>query len=247
MINGIYLATSGMNVEQKRMDVLSNNLANINTAGYKKEKLVFQVYKDRQISNTSNNNQLGNYSGGIIIGQNLVDLSDGNVRYTGNNLDFCVNGKNFFVVAAPDGQQYMTKDGSFSLNSEGFLVNKDGYFVLGNNGNIQMTGPGDLSVDEKGNITFNQINIGNFSVNSVTNAEDISMIGSSYFVLKNGAALAANTDVSIKQGYIETSNVNGVSEMVDMISITRSYEANQKILNMQDEILKKAANEVGKV
>ena len=247
MINGIYLATSGMNVEQKRMDVLSNNLANINTAGYKKEKLVFQVYKDRQISNTSNNNQLGNYSGGIIIGQNLVDLSDGNIKYTGNSLDFCVNGKNFFVVAAPDGQQYMTKDGSFSLNADGFLVNKDGYFVLGSNGNIQLTGPGALIIDEKGNITFNQKNIGNFSVNSVANAEDINMIGSSYFVLKNGAALAANTDISIKQGYIETSNVNGVSEMVDMISITRSYEANQKILNMQDEILKKAANEVGRV
>jgi len=229
------------------MDVLSNNLANINTAGYKKEKLVFQVYKDRQISNISNNNQLGNYSGGIIIGQNLVDLSDGNIKFTGNNMDFCVNGKNFFVVSAPDGQQYMTKDGSFSLNAEGFLVNKDGYLVLGSNGNIQLTGPGALSVDEKGNIVFNEKNLGTFMVNSVANEEDVSMVGSSYFVLNGGAALAASADVSVKQGYIETSNVNGVSEMVDMISITRSYEANQKILNMQDEILKKAANEVGKV
>ena len=246
MINGIYLATSGMNVEQKRMDVLSNNLANINTAGYKKEKLVFQVYKDRHISNTSNNNQLGNYSGGIIIGQNLVDLSDGNIKYTGNNLDFCVNGKNFFVVAAPDGQQYMTKDGSFSLNADGFLVNKDGYFVLSNNGNIQLTGPGALSVDEKGNITFNEKNIGTLTINSVAKAEDISMIGGSYFILKNGAALSASTNASIKQGYMETSNVNGVTEMVDMISITRSYEANQKMINIQDETLKKVTNEVGK-
>jgi flagellar basal-body rod protein FlgF len=247
LINGIYLATSGMNVEQKRMDVLSNNLANINTAGYKKEKLVFQVYKDRQIYNTSDSNQLGNYSGGIIIGQNLVDLTDGSLKYTENNLDFCVNGKNFFVVTAPDGQQYMTKDGSFNLNADGFLVNKDGYFVSGSNGNIQLTGPGDLSVDEKGSITFNNKNIGILTINSVAKAEDINMIGSSYFVLKNGAALTANPDVSVKQGYTEASNVNGVTEMVDMISITRAYEANQKILNMQDEMLKKATTEVGKV
>lgn len=248
MINGIYLATSGMNVEQKRMDVLSNNLANINTAGYKKEKVVFQVYTDRQISNTSNDTQLGDYSGGVIIGQSLIDLSDGNIKYTGNNLDFCVNGKNFFTVAAPDGQQYLTKDGSFNLNAEGFLINKDGYFVLGSNGNIQLTGPGTLSVDEKGSITFNEKNIGTLAITAAASEEDVRMIGSSYFVLKEGStAAAANTDASIKQGYIENSNVNGVSEMVDMISITRAYEANQKMINMQDEMLAKATSVIGKV
>ncbi len=249
MINGIYLATSGMNMEQKRMDVLSNNLSNVNTAGYKKEKVVFQVYKDRNIFNVSENTELGNYSGGIVIGQKLIDLSEGNIRYTGNLLDFCVNGKNFFAVNSPDGQ-LLTKDGSFRLDENGNLINRDGYFVVGNNGNIQIpddSADGVLSVDESGNIYMGENIIDTFKLVSVAGPEDITMIGSSYFILKDGVQPPENTDVFVKQGYIETSNVNGIAEMVDMISITRSYEASQKIINMEDETLKKTTNEVGKV
>jgi flagellar basal-body rod protein FlgF len=246
LINGIYLATSGMNVEQKRMDVLANNLANINTNGYKKEKVSFQVYRNRYISNLSDKNRLGDISGGTIIGQRHIDLSEGNIKFTGNYLDFTVNGKNFFVVNGPNGQ-LLTKDGSFNIDENGFLINKDGYFVEGTNGKIQIVDNGVISADETGNIYVEDKNIGAFKVLSASDEKALTTAGNSYFILNENAAAVENMAVSIKQGYVESSNVNGIAEMADMISVTRAYEANQKIISMQDEILKKTTNEVGKI
>lgn len=245
MINGLYVAASGMNVEQKRMDILSNNLSNINSTGYKSEKVVVKSFRDLNPKNQTNTN-LNYISDLTIIDKSIIDLSDGSIRYTENPLDFAINGKNFFTIETPKGEK-LSKNGEFKLNNEGYLVNSDGYFVKGINGNIHINDENNFWVDETGNIVEGEENTGKFKIVSVENPEDISYTGDSYFELKEGAAPVENPDINIGQGCIENSNVNGIAQMVEMISITRSFETNQKAITMHDEILNKTVNEIGKI
>ncbi|MBN2073601.1 MAG: flagellar basal-body rod protein FlgF [Actinobacteria bacterium] len=246
MINGIYLATSGMNVEQKRMDILSNNLANINSTGFKKKQADFAVFNERLFKNMSVNNVLGIITSGPVTESISVNLSEGPLKMTGNPYDLAINGNNFFVVESGNGE-LLTRDGCFGLDGENFLVNQDGYHVLGDGGRINITDGGELYVDTAGNIFTGGMIIDKLRVVSVENGRDIQTESSSYFKLKDGAAGANGAGVVIKQGFLETSNVNGIDEMVEIISVMRSYEASQKAIKMQDESLSKVVNETGKV
>lgn len=246
MINGIYLATSGMNVEQKRMDILSNNLANINSIGYKKKQVDFAVFDERLFSNISSDSKLGVLTSGSIIENTSINLSSGSLKLTENPYDFAINGNNFFVVESEEGQ-FLTKNGSFGLDSENFLINQDGYYVLGDRGRINISEAGDLFVDYYGNIFSNGELVDKFKITSVENGDDLLIDSNSYFKLRDGIGEIEDKEVIIKQGFLESSNVNGIDEMVEIISVTRSYEACQKAIKMQDESLSRVINETGKI
>lgn len=236
-----------MNVDQKRMEVLSNNLANVNSVGFKKRSIIFVNYKDMLINALEKNTPLGNVSKGLIIEDFSVDMDSGSLKFTQNPLDLAINDNNFFIVEDGAGNNLLTKNGSFGIDEENFLVNGDGYRVLGEKGYINILDYESLIIDSQGNITSNGAFTDKLKIISVNGAEDLIMTDSTYFMLKDGVQAPGQADISVKQGFLETSNVNGVSEMVEMIEVMRSYEMNQKIIKMQDETLAKAVNNVGRM
>ena len=247
MINGIYFTTSGMNVDQKRMEILSNNLANINSTGFKKRSIVFVNYEDMLLTAFHRNLQIGSIEKGLIVEGISVDLSSGALKYTQNPLDLAINDNNFFSVQDNSGNELLTKNGSLGLDSENFLINSDGYRVMGLKGAIKIGNPEKLVIDSSGYVITDGQVIDSLKIASVASEQDLFINNSSYYTLKEGAQAAEGQDIMIKQGFLETSNINGVSEMADMIAVMSSYEINQKIIKIQDETLNKAVNNVGKM
>lgn len=266
MVKGLYTAYTGMINEQKRLDVLTNNLANASTYGYKKEGTTSHSFKDAlavKIKDTSANGidqTIGTIVPGVKIGETYTDWSSGNFEVTDKQADFALAGQGFFAIEFTDKNgntsiKY-TRDGAFTVDAEGYLVTKDGDHVLNATGALGTTGgPANwvqvdptqpFSVNTLGMITQNDEIIGTIGVIDIDNYDYIEKYGENlYNLLDGGNVIASNAE--IEQGLIETSNVNVVNEMVNMITIQRAYEAGQKIIQSIDGTLDKAANQLGKV
>lgn len=257
MVKGLYTAYTGMLNEQHRMDTLTNNLANTDTTGYKKEGATSQSFDDVlgvKIKDTSEWNipkRMGILNMGVKIGENYTDYSQGAFKETENTFDLALSGKGFFAIEftnkAGETSVKYTRDGSFTLTKEGNLVTKDGDFVLDKNGNhIHIDPFADVSINRNGAIYAN----GNHTVDiQVTDFEDynyLSKYGENLYDPVEGATQQPST-AQVYEGYLEASNVETVSEMVEMISVTRQYEANQKIIQAMDESLEKTVNDLGKL
>lgn len=264
MVKGLYTAYTGMINEQRRLDILSNNLANADTNGYKKEGTTSQTFADElaiKIKDTSDYGmakKLGTMSMGVHIGETYTDYSQGNFEVTDNSTDFALKGNGFFAISYTDkagntSVKY-TRDGAFTINTQGYLVTKDGDYVLnandavtGNaNGCIQVDTTMPIVVDEFGNIYQNDQLVGTIGVVDFEDYNYLAKYGENLSDLVDGGTLI-ESEAKVVQGTIEASNVNVVSEMVDMITISRAYQAGQKIINAVDETLDKAVNQVGNV
>lgn len=264
MVKGLYTAYTGMLNEQNRLDILSNNLANADTNGYKKEGTTSQTFADElaiKIKDTSYYSmpqRLGTMSMGVHIGETYTDYSQGNFSVTENTTDFALDGDGFFAIAYTDkagntSVKY-TRDGAFVVNTAGYLVTKDGDFVLNQNGalngdpaqRIQLDPNAEITVDEDGNIYQNNVQVATLGVVDFEDYNYLAKYGENMYDLVDGGVRVAS-DAAVNQGCIEASNINIVSEMVDMITITRAYQAGQKVINAIDETLDKAVNQVGKV
>lgn len=264
MVKGLYTAYTGMINEQKRLDILSNNLANADTNAYKKEGTTSQTFADElaiKIKDTSAYGvpqNLGTMSMGVQIGETYTDYSAGSYRVTDNHTDFALKGDGFFAIAYTDkagnASVKYTRDGEFIVNTQGYLVTKDGDFVLnmqdamnGNvNGRVQVDPTQEMIVDEFGNITQNNQQVAQLGYVDFENYDYIQKYGENLYDLAEGGTVVAS-EAQVKQGLIEASNVNVVSEMVDMITISRAYQAGQRIITTIDGTLDKAVNQVGKV
>ncbi len=259
MLRGLYTASTGMVNEQRRVDILSNNMANSATTGYKKEGSTSQAFKDvlaYKIKDTSDPGiakRLGHMSLGVKIGETYTDYSQGAFHETGNTFDMALSGSGFFTVefTNKNGETSVkyTRDGTFTLNVNGELVNKNGDYLLDTAGNhITLDPLQKFSVDRNGAIR--QIpNNAVLATIQVTDFEDYNFLekyGENYFQPVDGATEIPAT-AQIYSGYLESSNVQTVQEMVDLISFTRAYESNQKIIQTFDSTLDVAVNQVGKV
>ena len=264
MVKGLYTAFTGMVNEQKRLDVLSNNLANADTNGYKKEGTTSQTFADElaiRIKDTSYYGmpkKLGVMSMGVHIGETYTDYSQGNYKITDNQTDFAINGNGFFAISYTDkagntSVKY-TRDGAFIVNTQGYLVTKDGDFVLNRNGamntdpnsRIQVNPNLPIVVTADGNIYQNDVLVGDIGLVDFADYDYIAKFGENLYDIVDGATIVAS-EATMDQGCLEASNVNVVSEMVNMITISRAYQAGQKVINAVDETLDKAVNQVGRV
>lgn len=251
MLRGLYTASSGMITESKIMDVLSNNLANVNTTGYKKDNVITSAFPDYIFNKVGGDDvpqggQIGIMDYGVLIDTLYTNFQEGALSETKGKLDFAIDGNGFFVVDTPNGQRF-TRDGSFVISNNGYLVTQEGYYVEGQNGPIKLS-EGNISVDESGNIINNGQYIDKLNILDFNNYNGLRKEGDNLYYIDT----ASNTQVvpatgKVKQGYLEESNVNPVNEMVNMISVMRAYESNQKVVTAFDETLDKAVNEVGKV
>lgn len=257
MVKGLYTAYTGMINEQKRLDVISNNLANADTTGFKKEGTTSEAfdsvlaYKIKDTTDPVRGRNIGRMSLGVKIGESYTDFSEGSLRETGNTYDLALTDKGFFSVEFTNkngvSSTKYTRDGSFTVTREGNLVTKDGDFVLDVNGRH-------ITVDPMAEVTFGKdgtvyANGSPVAALGITDFEDYNYLehyGENYYQPVEGARMK-NAQCDVLQGYLETSNIQVVSEMVEMISVTRAYETNQKLIQTIDGTLEIAANQLGKI
>lgn len=257
MVKGLYTAYTGMINEQHRMDVLTNNLANSTTVGFKKEGTTSQsfdavlAYKVKDASENPNiARRIGVNHPGVKIGENFTDYAQGSFKITDNTYDLALSGDGFFNIEfknkAGEVSTKYTRDGSFTLTQDGYLVTKDGDFVLGSNGHIKLNPLLDSTIDSQGRILQNERVVDTIKITDFTDYNYLEKYGENLYNAVEGATVQ-NADVKVYSGYLEMSNVQIVSEMVDLISITRQYEANQRIIKAYDETLEISSTQIGRV
>ena len=260
MLRGLYTAYTGMLNEQYRLDILSNNLANADTTGFKKEGSTSQSYSEVmavKIKDTSEHpntpKDLGSMSLGVKIGETYTDFSQGSFRETGNTFDLALSGDGFFNIEftnkSGETSVKYTRDGSFTLTADGYLVTDDGDYVLDTEGeHIKLdTLTTDTQIISDGSIYQDGNLVAQIQLTAFEDNDYLSHYGETMWDTVEGATEVENPDVKVYQGYLEQSNINVVEEMVNMISIQRHYEANQKLITTYDESLDKSVNQIGRV
>lgn len=259
MLRSLYAATSGMQAQQLTVDTLANNLANVNTSGYKKARVDFQDLLYQVIRRPGDLSFMGvSLPTGIQVGHGVrvaatqTNFTQGNLQQTGNSLDLAIEGDGFFMVELPDGSTAYTRDGSLKLDGEGYLVTTDGYLILpgiqidpeakeitvASDGTVSVLMPGEAEPEELG-----QIELARF-----INPSGLQRIGKN-LLIETPASGMAETGVpgegslgTINQGFLEMSNVQVIEEMVQMITAQRAYEINSKVIQSSDDMLGIASN-----
>lgn len=254
MIRGWYIGASGMAAQQNRLDAIANNLANVDTAGYKRDITVQKSFSELLLRRADFDGVytipsgsadaapiIGKLGLGVETNENYKDFTQGSFRATSSNTDMALGGEGFFAVQTPDGERY-TRNGNFMIGKEGILETKEGYPVLGENGIIHVTDDS-FKVSEDGMLYASDTSdiIDRFKIVRFDNERYLKKQGSSLYQTNDisGLAHVAEGDERprIIQGYMETSNVNVVNEMVQMIEVNRAYEANQKTISSQDSMM----------
>jgi len=189
---------------------------------------------------------IGTINSGRRFERTHTDFNQGTLEETGNALDFAISGRGFFRVTSPQGEMY-TRNGSFYLNGNGEVVTDEGYQLLGRNGNVILDGD-DFRLSNNGEIIVDGQAVDQIDIINILNVNDLDKYGQSYYILKENAEIEdAPFEGEILQGFLEGSNINPISEMVNMINIMRAYESNSRVVRAYDEILQKAVTEVGKL
>jgi flagellar basal-body rod protein FlgG len=259
MIRGLYTAVSGMITQEAKQQVITNNMANANTTGYKADNLAVKKFNDVLIQNFDKvsggknvRNIIGSISNGSQIDETLTDFTQGLLQETDRDTDFGLAGGGFFTVSrtAPNGSQstYYTRDGQFHVNNQGYLVTASGDNVLavnretGEEGSI-FVGNKKMVVDGDNNIFLDGIVRYKFSLVDFQDYKSLKKSGDNLYSSENPIESSA----VVKQNSLEKSNVNIINEMVNMMTVIRTYESNQKVIQSMDETLGKVVNEVGTV
>ena len=257
MVRGLYTGYTGMLNQQKRLDTITNNMANASTTGYKREGATarsFDEYMTIKVNDLTEGvltRNVGQMSLGVKIGENYTDWNQGSFKNTENTYDVALDGKGFFNVMYENKQGEVstmyTRDGEFTTDANGELRTKDGDYILGEGGIITIpTTATDVVIDETGNIFADGEFIDKLQITDFEDYNYLKKYGENLITTVDGATETEST-AKVTQGYLEMSNINVVNEMVEMITITRAYEASQKVIQTADSMTDKAVNEVGKV
>ena len=255
MIRGWYTGASGMNAQQNRLDAISNNLANVDTAGYKRDIVVSKSFPELLIRRTNADgvyeipNGMGSADAAPVIGklglgvetnESYIDFTQGSFKLTNTSTDIALSGKGFYTIETPNGERY-TRNGDFFIGKEGILETKDGYPVLGENGIIKLENDRFMVNQDGVILSEDGEEIDRFKVVRFDNERYLQKMGESLYSTNDIAGPAhiaeGNERPVFIQNYSETSNVNVVNEMVQMIEVNRAYEANQKTITSEDSMM----------
>jgi flagellar basal-body rod protein FlgG len=256
MIRSLWIAKTGLDAQQTQMDVISNNLANVSTAGFKRSRAVFEdlIYQTMREPGAQSSQQT-QLPSGLQIGTGVRPVAttrvhtQGNLQQTGNALDIAIQGQGFFQVLLPDGTTGYTRDGSFHVDSQGQLVTSSGFPVQpsitipSNALSVTVGQDGTVTVIQPGSATPAQV--GALQVANFINPAGLSSFGQNLY-LETAASGTPSTSTPgtngaglLNQGYVETSNVNVAEELVNMIQTQRAYEINSKAIQTSDQMLQR--------
>jgi flagellar basal-body rod protein FlgG len=251
MSEAIYTVGSGSILQQMRLEVLANNLANVNSSGYKVERPVFKAF----LPGDEEGAETGTTESGepTVMAKNYhvefvgtrIDFTKGQLKKTDSSLDFALIGHGFFSVQTGDGVEY-TRSGAFSLDGDGQLVTHDGQPVLGEGGPIRING-NTVTVDESGAIVVDGVQVDRFALVDFDDRTRLKKIGNTRFQKEEDMnPIAPGEGLRVKQAYLELSNVNVIKSMSEMIDVLRTYEAQQKTIKAVTDMNIKAINDVGR-
>lgn len=256
MLRSLYIASTGLNAQQTNLDVVSNNLANVSTNGYKKMRPVFQdlLYQTIRQPGAQSSQQTQLPSGfqlGVGVGAVATERihNQGNLQQTGNSLDVAIQGRGFFQVLMPDGTTAYTRDGSFQLDNTGQIVTASGYVlqpaitIPADAQTITIASDGTISVTQPGNATPSTL--GQLQLATFVNPTGLQSLGDNLYAetASSGTPQVNNPGISgtgtLNQTYVETSNVNVAEELVNMIVAQRAFELNSRAITTSDQMLQR--------
>lgn len=245
VLRSLYISASGMLAQRRAMDVLTNNLANVSTTGFKRDSLMTRSFREELIGRINDPVYdaagIGTMNFGVHADEVVTGFEQGSMEPTGRTADLALAGDGFFVVETPQGLRF-TRAGNFQVDAQGYLCTPEGYYVRGTGGRIRV-GSADFAVDLNGNIASAA---GTAKLQLVTFA-DLKVLTKAGENLFAGPMTAMNATCQVRQGWLEGSNVDLGTEMVNMITVQRNYESNQRMINMLNDTLQKTVNEIGRV
>ena len=267
MIRGLYIGASGMRAQEHRLDALSNNLANVDLNGYKRDTSVHKAFPELMIRRFDDNGEfrfplgsvdtapvVGKLGMGVEYNETFTVFEQGTLKVTENAYDLALDDKGFFTVDTPQGVRY-TRNGSFWLGKEQILETKDGFPVMGENGIIRIT-KDHVNIDKLGRVWQQETLdadpelIDTIKVVGFPRDRFLQKQGSSFWSANENSGdakdLQGTERPGVLQGFLEGSNVNPVTEMVNLIEVNRAYEANQKVITTQDSLLNRLISQAAK-
>ncbi len=246
MDQGIYTAAAGAIAMEDRLNIISNNIANLNTTGFKKDQMSFEQYMKQLDTSSLYPGQYRTVPIDVVAVSSSIDLSAGAPVKTGNVLDIAVMGDGFFVVNTDKGTRY-TRAGSFQLSTENTIITPQGYRVQGNGGDITIDpDKSDIVIDSTGKITQDQDELSTLQIVKIP-PEALERQGNNLFSVKEGVMPQPVETVSLIQGSLEKANVEPISEMVEMIAASRAYESFQKVIRAANDAYSYSMRNVGTV
>ena len=251
MIRGLYTSALGMITRMQRMDVVSNNIANADTTSFKRDQVASQSFSEELMQRLNDPGlrifrpvvPVGYMSQGVFVDDVYTDFSSGALRQTFGSLDLSVNGQGFFCVDVR-GEELYTRDGAFTLRNDGALVTKDGGLVQGQGGAIILPN-GEINISARGDIYVNSEYIDTIKMTNFADTHRLRKERDNYYRPIPDTPTAA-FEGQLIQGYLENSNVNSVKEMVEMISLSRAYETNARMVTIHNTIMGRAVNDIGR-
>jgi flagellar basal-body rod protein FlgF len=256
MIRGLYTSSGGMQVEMLRQEAIANNLANVNTAGFRRDLAIMEARKGLKISQTNvatsadpistkTHTGVGMLGTGVFVNRMVKDFSQGSLRETGSPYDLGLQGPGFLTVQTDDGKVFYSRDGQFTRSKDGFIVDKSGAKLMGLKGPIRADG--NLQIADDGLVSVNGKPRDRLATVDFANPDqDLAKHGDTWFQAMGGVGALPAPKLEVHQGTLEGANVNTVQEMVAMIACLRQYESNSKAVQAQDETLARAVNDIAK-
>ncbi|MCL2840690.1 MAG: flagellar hook-basal body protein [Defluviitaleaceae bacterium] len=250
MIRGLYTSALGMITNMQRMDVITNNMANVNTTAYKRDHVVSHAFSDQFLHRLNdpgirmfNHSQIvGRINPGVFVDDVFTAFTQGSMQQTGNSLDIAIFGQGFFTINV-DGEEMFTRDGAFTLFN-GMLMTATGGRVQGLNGDIVLPN-GYIVIDERGRIFVNDEYQDTLQMTMFTDLHSLRKQHDNLFTITENSEIIP-FEGTLQQGFLEGSNVNIVSEMVQMITLSRAYETNARMVTIQDNTLQHAVNDIAR-
>jgi flagellar basal-body rod protein FlgG len=241
----MYSALSGNVAAMKRMEIISNNLANANTPGFKKDRMLFE---SMLAANTNPPAVPPGKTADPILQKDsvFIDYSQGPVAQTGNSFDLAIDGDGFFVVNTPDGTAY-TRQGNFRMAEDGTMVTVDGFPVMGQGGNVIKIQGSRVEIDAKGEVSVDGTPAGIISVVDFPKPYKLTKSAGALFTPADPQVVPQAANSAIRQGHLEGSNVETISEMVQMIETNRYFDACSKVIKGYDDMASKAATDLGRL
>ncbi len=243
MNNAVYAATTGLLNRARALDVTGNNLANAGAAGFKRDELITSTFNEQVMLRIDGSAQeIGESTHGAIGDAIYTDLAQGALEATGRTLDLAIAGDGFFAVQDARGGGWLTRGGSLQVDADGFLTTSSGFFVLGQNGRIQLDA-GEIAVSKTGEITVNGQNAGALLIVVPQNPDTLEKQANGLFTRP-----AANGEFqgSILQGHLERANVDMAEEMAAMMEASRAFQSCGQVLRILDTVNQKTVNEIGR-
>ncbi|MFO1444327.1 flagellar hook-basal body protein [Bacillus sp. Bva_UNVM-123] len=272
MFRGFYTVASGMLAQQRRTEMLTNNMSNVNTPGFKADQTSLRAFPEMLLQrfdkqkiptekglNLPFNKQIGSLSKGVYMQEAMPFFKQGDIKETGLDTDVALidialpeNAYFFYTIEGTNGNTQYTRNGNFSLDWKGFLTTASGLYVLSDTGNRIQLSSDQFTIDENGVVVGEGGETARIGIGFSENANSLIKLGDGLYRTEDGNALAnaynvENALFKLQQGHIERSNVDAGRTMTEMLSAYRAFEANQKVLQAYDRSMDKAANEIGRI